>query len=178
MENNEEVKKLPFSLKSVRNILLIIFGGSLIFAGGYYLGLRKFYVETNGYPKVHIERTLPQTKEDLDFNLFWKVWDMLSDKYYDKNKLVPAKMVYGAIKGMVSSLGDPYTVFLPPAENKIVQEDLKGSFDGVGIQLGYRNDWLTVIAPVSGSPADKKGVKAGDIVYGIRDLVKNVDVKN
>ena len=87
-------------------------------------------------------------------------------------------MVYGAIKGMVASVGDPYTVFLPPVENKIVDDDLKGSFDGVGIQIGYQKEWLTVIAPVPGSPADKKGVKAGDIIYSIRDVGKNINIQN
>lgn len=178
MDKKEPIKKPLFALKYVRNILIVVFGATFIFASGYYLGLRKFYVDTYGYPKVHIDRTLPQAQKDLDFSLFWKVWDMLDQKYYDKSKLVPAKMVYGAIKGMVSSLGDPYTIFLPPVENKIVTEDLQGSFDGVGIQIGYRKDWLTVIAPVPNSPAAKKGVQSGDIIYGIRDPGKNIEVKN
>ena len=178
MEKNLLKQSPKFSLRYLRNIFITIVLLTLIFSLGYYLGLRKFYVSVYGYPKVSIERNTPPDKGNLDFSLFWTVWDKVNDKYFDKTKLIPAKMVYGAISGMVSSLGDPYTVFLPPTENKLVQEDLKGSFDGVGIQLGYRKDWLTVIAPVPGSPADKKGVKAGDIVYSIRDDAKNINVKN
>lgn len=178
MENEKIVKPSKFSLKYLRNIFLFIVVVTSIFGLGYYLGIRNFNINIYGYPEVHIERDVPQKQEDLDFNLFWLIWDKLGEKYYDKDKLIPAKMVYGAIRGMVSAIGDPYTVFLPPTENKIVQEDLKGSFEGVGIQLGYNKDWIAVIAPIPQSPADLKGVKPGDIVYGIRDPLENVNIEN
>ncbi len=178
MENKDKIKVSRFSLKYLRNVFLVIIALSFVFGVGYFLGIRSFYINLYGYPEVHIEREVPQSQKDLDFNLFWVVWDKLSEKYYDKEKLIPAKMVYGAIRGMVAAIGDPYTVFLPPAENKIVQEDLKGSFDGVGIQLGYKKDWISVIAPIPKSPADLKGVKAGDIIFAIRDPKENVDIKN
>jgi len=176
--NEKTTGNSKLSFKYLRNTFLLIFFIILIFGLGYFLGIKGFYVNLYGYPKVHIERDVPVTQKELDFDLFWTVWDRVGEKYYDKDKLVPAKMVYGAIRGMVSSIGDPYTVFLPPSDNKIVQEDLKGSFDGVGIQIGYRKDWLTVIAPVPGSPADKKGVLAGDIIYAIKDTENNIDIKN
>lgn len=178
MENEKIVKPSKFSLKYLRNIFLFIVAVSSIFGLGYYLGIRNFNINIYGYPEVHIEREVPQKQEDLEFSLFWLIWDKLGEKYYDKDKLIPAKMVYGAIRGMVSAIGDPYTVFLPPTENKIVQEDLKGSFEGVGIQLGYNKDWIAVIAPIPQSPADLKGVKPGDIVYGIRDPLENVNIEN
>src|SRR3972149_3232713 len=178
MENKDEIKTPHFSLKYLRHIFFSVIAISIIFGIGYYLGLRSFYLNVYGYPKVHIERSVPESQKELDFNLFWTVWDKLNEKYFDKSKLISAKMVYGAIKGMVASVGDPYTVFLPPVENKIVDDDLKGSFDGVGIQIGYQKEWLTVIAPVPGSPADKKGVKAGDIIYSIRDVGKNINIQN
>jgi carboxyl-terminal processing protease len=111
----------------------------------------------------------------VDFALFWRVWDSLSAKYFDKSKLNPGKMVYGAISGMVAAIGDPYTVFLGPDENKIVQEDLNGSLEGVGIQIGYRGTQLAVIAPLPDSPAEKAGVKAGDFIIGIKDEAKDID---
>ncbi len=77
---------------------------------------------------------------------------------------------------MVSSLGDPYTVFLPPSENKLVQEDLGSSFEGVGIQIGYKGTQLAVMAPLPGSPAEKVGVKAGDFIMGIKDAGKDLEV--
>ena len=84
-------------------------------------------------------------------------------------------MVYGAIQGMVAALGDPYTVFLKPSENKIVREDLNGSFEGVGIQIGFKVARLVVIAPLADSPAEKAGVKAGDYIIHIKDEAKEID---
>jgi carboxyl-terminal processing protease len=113
--------------------------------------------------------------QNLDFSLFWQIWDTLNTSYYDKSKLIPSNMVYGAIKGMVQALGDPYTMFLPPSENKISQEDLQGNFEGVGIQIGFKGTQLAVMAPLPGSPADKAGIKAGDLIVGIKDEVKKID---
>ena len=85
-------------------------------------------------------------------------------------------MVYGAISGMVSALGDPYTMFLPPAQNKVVDEDFSGSFDGVGIEIGYRAAQLAVVSPLPGSPAEKAGVKPGDYIIHITDVKKKIDI--
>ena len=103
------------------------------------------------------------------------MWDSLDENYYDKTKIVDSEMIYGAIKGMVSALGDPYTVFLPPSENKVVQEDLSGSFEGVGIQIGFKDGQLAVIAPLPSSPAEGVGVEAGDYIVGIKDELKDID---
>jgi carboxyl-terminal processing protease len=84
-------------------------------------------------------------------------------------------MVYGAIQGMVASLDDPYTVFLPPKQNKSSNEDLAGAFGGVGIQLGYKDKILAVMAPLPKTPADKAGVKAGDLILKIIDKEKKLD---
>lgn len=125
--------------------------------------------------RVNISRSLPTNRQNLDFELFWKVWDTLSSDYFDKDKLIDSKMVYGAISGMVAALGDPYTVFLPPSENKVVQEDLNGNFEGIGIQIGFRGTALAVIAPLPGTPAESAGIKAGDYIVGIKDEKKNID---
>lgn len=158
-----------------RKIILFVFIAALLFGGGYFLGASGFKASLNKFPKVTISRATPPDKGDLDFSLFWRVWDSLSAKYYDKTKINPGKMVYGAISGMVSAIGDPYTVFLPPDKNKVVQEDLGGSFEGVGIQIGYRGTQLAVIAPLPDSPAEKAGVKAGDFIIGIKDAADGAD---
>jgi carboxyl-terminal processing protease len=176
MENNP--KRLRVSFSFIRNIFISIFALSIAFGVGYAFGFKGFYASLFGYPKVNIDRNNPSNKKELDFSLFWKTWDTLSAKYYDNNKLIPAKMVYGAVQGMVASIGDPYTVFLPPNENKVIQEDLKGSFEGIGIEIGFKGQQLAVIAPLPGSPAEKAGILAGDFIVGIKDVVKNVDIKN
>lgn len=114
--------------------------------------------------------------QEIDFSLFWEVWDKLHAEYLDADKLEDDKMVYGAIQGMTSAIGDPYTVFLPPSDNKRAKEDLNGSFEGVGIQLGYIDKQLAVIAPLEKHPAKAAGVRAGDLILHIKDQAKDVDV--
>ena len=159
----------------VRKFILIVLACAILFGGGYALGASGFKVSLNKFPNVTISRTIPPDKQNVDFSLFWRVWDTLSAKYFDKSKLNPGKMVYGAISGMVSAVGDPYTVFLAPEENKIVEEDLNGTLEGVGIQIGYRGTQLAVIAPLPDTPAEKAGVKAGDFIIGIKDEAKDID---
>ncbi len=111
----------------------------------------------------------------VDMTLFWQVWDLLRKKYFNQQALNQEAMVYGAIKGMVASLGDPYTVFLPPTENKLTNEDLDGKFGGVGIQLGFRDHHLVVISPLKDTPAEKAGIQAGDIILKVIDTAKKVN---
>src|SRR3989344_5113390 len=166
--------KVNFSI--VRKILLLSFLVAVSFAGGYFFGYKGFRASVQKFPDVTIDRVVPQDKDSIDFALFWRVWDTLSAKYYDPDKIIPSEMVYGAIRGMVSAVGDPYTVFLPPAENKVVQEDLQGTFEGIGIQIGFKGSQLAVIAPLPESPAEKAGVQAGDFIIGIKDETKNIDM--
>ncbi len=105
--------------------------------------------------------------QDVDFNLFWEVWDDLEKKYVDKDKINEKKMFYGAIKGLVASVGDPYTVFMDPRVSKEFEDDLAGTFEGIGAKIGIKNDILTIIAPLSGMPAEKAGLMAGDKVLAI-----------
>ena len=139
------------------------------------IGFKGYQGSLAEFPKVTITRELPQDKKDLDFSLFWRVWDTINTSYFDKEKVIPANMVYGAIEGMVSALGDPYTVFLPPDKNRVVQEDLLGSFDGIGIQIGFKGNQLAVIAPLPNSPSEKAGIEAGDFIVGIKDEAKGIE---
>lgn len=158
----------------VRKVVLYSLIIGLIFFGGYYLGINGFKLESASFPKISISREIPDNR-DVDFSLFWRIWDTIDASYYDKTKISPQKMVYGAISGMVSALGDPYTAFLPPEENKVVEEDLSGSFEGVGIQIGFKGKNLAVIAPLPDSPAIEAGIKAGDFIVGITDTAKGID---
>ncbi len=166
--------KLPnLRISSVRKTFLVIIVTAVIFGLGYSVGYKGYLISLASEPKVHILREVPV--KDLDFSLFWKVWDSLNTSYFDKSKLSPSKMVYGAIKGMVEAVGDPYTVFLAPSENKMTEDDLHGNFEGVGIQIGFKGTQLAVIAPLPGSPAEAAGVKAGDLIIGIKDEKKGID---
>jgi carboxyl-terminal processing protease len=159
---------------SLRKLVLRVLLISVIFSTGYVLGASGYRINQPSFLEFKVDRRVPADK-NVDFSLFWKVWDTLGTSYYDKSKLNPSKMVEGAIQGMVASIGDPYTVYLPPEENKIVEEDLEGSFGGVGIQIGFKGKQLAVIAPLPDTPADKAGIKAGDFILAIKDEKKKID---
>ncbi len=143
----------------------------IAFLSGWQLGHQEIKVSWQNYkPTVFVVNKEPPKNISVNFELFWNTWDLLSREYIDKTALDPQKMFYGAISGMVASLGDPYTVFLPPEAQKSTKEDLGGSFEGVGIELGFNKDKrLSVIAPLSGTPADKAGIQPGDLIVKIDD---------
>jgi len=105
--------------------------------------------------------------KDIDFSLFWEVWDTLEKEYVDKGKINEKEMFYGALKGMVASFKDPYTVYLDPKLSREFEEDLSGTFEGIGAEIGIRDETLTIVAPLEGMPAQIAGLKAGDKVYAI-----------
>src|SRR3989338_10566824 len=113
--------------------------------------------------------TAPNNKltKDLDFKQFWEVWDLLKEKYVDKDKLDDKKLFYGALKGLVESAGDPYTVFMEPKLAQEFASDLAGTFEGIGAEIGKKNEVITIIAPLADMPAEKVGLKAGDKIYAI-----------
>jgi len=129
-----------------------------------------FFERSNGVEsnpvKTLINRELGQP-DQVDFSLFWDTWNSLHNKYVDEEKLDTKKLLYGAIQGMVNSIGDPYTVFFEPPESKKFQEEISGSFGGVGIEIGKREGVLTVIAPIKDTPAYKAGLKAGDKILRV-----------
>ena len=107
--------------------------------------------------------------KEFDFGLFWEAWDNLHAKYVDKSKLNDEKLLYGAISGMVKGANDPYTVFFPPQESKGFKQDVGGSFGGIGAEIGKKNDFLVIIAPLEDTPAKKAGLTAGDKILKINN---------
>jgi len=156
-------KKFKIELSGVKRFLLILFLISSAGSVGFRLGKESRFSSS----KI--------STEQVDLSLFWYVWQRLSDRYLDQSALDRQKMVYGAISGMVSALGDPYTAFFPPSDNSINKEGLKGEFGGVGIQLGYEDGTLAVVSPLDDTPASRAGVKAGDLILKIKDEKKGVD---
>ena len=105
-------------------------------------------------------------KKDVNFNLFWQVWNLVKDKYYVKN-IPDTQLFYGSLSGIVASLGDPYSVFMTPQDANQFQEDLKGNFEGIGAEIAVKNNNLIIIAPLSDSPASRAGLKPKDIIVKI-----------
>lgn len=161
-------------LSKIINIRLVLIS-ILTFLLGWQLGHRDIQVKWATYkPTVSIINKEPPKNINIDFKLFWDTWDLVSRQYLDKKAIEPNKLFYGSISGMVSAIGDPYTVFLPPEQQKTTKEELNGSFDGVGIQLGFDKDKrLVVVAPLKGTPAEKIGIKPQDMIIKIGDKDTN-----
>lgn len=111
--------------------------------------------------------------DTIDFSLFWKVWGILKDKYVDKSKLDARELFYGAIDGMLAATKDPYTTFFSPKENQEFNESISGTFEGIGAEMAIRDDVLTIVAPLEGTPAEKAGLLSGDKVVKIDDIVSS-----
>lgn len=107
--------------------------------------------------------------ENVDFEPFWEVWNIINERYAGPDVDSQDK-VWGAIEGLANSLGDPYTVFLPPEESEAFAELVTNTFGGVGMEIGKEDDVIVVIAPLKNTPAERAGVRAGDMVLEIDDV--------
>ena len=114
-------------------------------------------------------------KAPLSMDTFWEVWQILERDYLESAKIDRSKMMDGAISGMVWGLNDPYTMYLPPEDNSKAEEDLAGSFYGVGIELTYIDGVVGIIAPLSGGPGEKAGLLAGDMIIHVKDEASGLD---
>lgn len=163
MRENKILKKLSYVI-----ISLIILGG--LFGLGIYIG----YSNRPEIEKISsVINKNPQVETIADFSTFWKVWNTLNEKSIYAKKVGDQDRVWGAISGLTSSLGDPYTVFFPPKENKSFNEEIAGSFEGIGAEIGMKDKILTIIAPLKDTPSWKSGVKAGDKIIKINKVNTN-----
>jgi len=145
-------------MKGKINISFLIIGLAVVFIAGFFIG--KISVVCKFCPP-----------EEIDFSLLWEAWHKLEENYVNPERLDHQKMVYGAISGMVKSIDDPYTLFFSPEETKKFLEDISGSFEGIGIEIGIRKGQLQVIAPLEGTPAQEAGVRAGDKIIKIGETL-------
>jgi carboxyl-terminal processing protease len=151
--------------KTVQVLLIAL----ITFFVGFFVGTLKVNLDWQNYkPVINIAgKEPPAGVTNVDFNPFWTVWQSLQANYYDKSKLDQQKMLNGAISGMVNALGDPFTMYLPPVQNTDFKQGLAGQFSGIGAELGTKDKNIIVIAPLDGSPAEKDGIKAGDVVLKV-----------
>jgi len=134
--------------------IILVVAFAAVFALGAWVGVAKI--------AYHVPQ--PGT---IDFSLFWDAYNKLEQNFIDPSKIADQKVIYGAIEGMTNSLGDPYTSFFDPSQAQRFEQDLSGSFDGIGVEIGIKKDLLTVIAPLKGTPGEQAGLKSGDIIVKI-----------
>lgn len=155
-------KSLEF-LKIKRTIITI-----LLIVGFFGLGI---YIGFNNHPDIEkaiaISNKDNPIKIEADFSSFWKVWNTINEKYPQANKISDKEKVNGAISGLVGSLNDPYSVFFNPDETKTFEDEVSGTFEGIGMEVGIKDRVLTVIAPLKDTPAYKAGIKSGDKIFRI-----------
>lgn len=165
----------PFWSSKYKIITLIILLSGGLFSLGLYLGfgMNSQYVN----PPESLTNTKADLASKVDFAPFWKAWKILDEKFVSTKKATSTSMisatstnqdkVWGAIEGLTNSLGDPYTIFFPPEESKSFETEISGNFEGVGMEIGIKDDAITVVAPLKGNPAQKAGILPGDKIIAI-----------
>ena len=155
------------------NKLIVVFGIALLFATSvsysYKFGFNQGLEQTRNVVIRNVsDIEVPDNLEEkVDFSIFWETWDLIQEKHPDGGDLDPQTFVYGAITGMVQSLGDVNTIFFKPEDSQKFTEDVRGRFSGVGMEIAIREEKLVVVAPLAGSPAEEAGIKAGDSITKI-----------
>jgi len=102
------------------------------------------------------------------FENFWKTWDLVNEHFVDPKAIDPQQMTDGAIEGMLDSLGDQgHTRYLPPEAAQAERESLDGKFEGIGAYIDVRNDQPLIVQPIEGSPAERAGLRPGDLILKV-----------
>ena len=159
-------QKKPF-IHRLSNSVIIACCVIIIFLVGFRFGQRYSREDFSPNAKYSVQNLKEGNKKNLDFSLFWETWNTIEANYIDRSKLNPQKLYYGAIKGMVASLNDSYTYFLTPEEYKQSKDDLHGTFEGIGAELGLKQGQIVIVTPIKDSPAEKAGAKPGDVIIKV-----------
>lgn len=144
----------------------------IILVGVFVLGVRVGWLNRPEVQKVvDVLNKENEVVSSTDLEPFWKVWNLIDQKYPDAEKIGDQERVWGAVKGLAGSLDDPYTSFFPPEEAKDFEDSLNGEFEGVGMEIGIKDKIITIIAPLKDTPAYKAGIKAGDKILKIDENI-------
>ena len=144
----------------------------IILVGVFVLGVRVGWLNRPEVQKVvDVLNKENEVVSSTDLEPFWKVWNLIDQKYPDAEKIGDQERVWGAVKGLAGSLDDPYTSFFPPEAAKDFEDSLNGEFEGVGMEIGIKDKIITIIAPLKDTPAYKAGIKAGDKILKIDENI-------
>lgn len=157
---NKSNKK--FFAKALVSLIIV----ATIAGASFYVGYQKGTEVPKTITVQGISNLEKGQPKNINFSIFWEAWEKLKDKYVNQT-FDNQKLIYGAISGLVDSLGDPNTNFFPPSEAKKFLEDVEGSFGGIGIEIDVRDNQLQVVSPLKDTPAEKAGLRAGDKILEI-----------
>src|SRR6266487_5401946 len=130
----------------IYGVVALALGLNLFIGARIYLSSAQAAEKDSAYPSLE---------------LFSRVMETVRKDYVDGQKLTYQELVYGALKGMVDTL-DPHSEFLDPEKYKELQNDTQGQFGGLGIVVGMKNDFLTVVAPMEDTPGFRAGILSCD----------------
>lgn len=164
-QTSAQIKRTPYL-----GIALSVLLATATFFSGLHIGEGIQLGASLGslFPQSPLTSTSSSSSADL--SQFWKVWSLLDQKFVSSTTTKPLTSedkVRGAIDGLVRSYGDPYTIYMPPEDASMFNQDIAGNFSGVGMEVGMRKDIITVIAPLPDSPAEKAGILSGDAIVKI-----------
>lgn len=157
-------KILKIFLKKIGFVIILGAFSFFAFKIGFFYGKESILKTPPPYLSNIAESSIP-----IDFSIFWEAWRKLENSFLENEKINYQKMIYGAIKGMVQSLEDPYTSFFTPKEAKEFEQEMSGEYEGVGMLIGIKDNQITVISPFKGTPAFKAGLKPLDKILKIDD---------
>lgn len=147
------------------NILISAVLVGIVFVAGFQTGKSRTSYREN------ISVLNATSTENVDLEPFWKAWSILNERFAPASSttapVTSDDKLWGAIGGLASSYKDPYTVFFPPTESKVFEEEISGSFGGVGMEIDVADGSLTVVAPLKNTPAYKADVRPGDKILSI-----------
>lgn len=157
---------LPPRKKRFAPIIGVLFVAVFAFALGVMFGMLRSPATASIQEELQASLSRLAGGEAVTPQTLSQVWTSVQDRYL-KGPTEDKKLFYGALGGLVSSLGDPYSVFLDPQMTADFAKELGGTFEGVGAEIGFKGDQLTVIAPLPDSPADRAGLKPADAIVRI-----------
>jgi carboxyl-terminal processing protease len=166
---------INISLKKVRKeslavtgvLILAIVNSCLVYMLGYKFGMVNFIAEKramsiNNYPASVVDYP--------NFSTFWEVWDLIKTKSIQRGQVTNDQLLEGAIRGLTSALNDPFSEYLNAEDTNSLNEELVGRFDGIGAEVSKKGEYVTIVSPLEGSPAEKAGLLPNDQILKVDDI--------
>jgi carboxyl-terminal processing protease len=171
-------------LRSLSASVLVVFVLLLPFVSGYVVG----HSDAASPPRALLDNWLtrarllaprdrdlappPPADADEAFKPLWEAVGYVNQEFFDEQAITQEKLARGAMRGMLGALDDPYTLYLDPTHRQVTESDLRGAFEGIGVQVEIVDERLTVIAPLEGSPGEKAGLRTSDVITRVdgRDI--------